>query len=229
MRSGFLVSRSWSRIGLIAGVCGVWLVGGCTGEATTASSEPVAVSPAEQTMQDGDGEVYASLRDLADNSDLVVVATVGEVVARQMEGGPEELVVDTDTGMSSAQPMILHDVTVTDQIRGSADHDAGTILVATFDDGVTETPDQSDSLKPGSTVVLFLQHQDREDGSGSDSVESFAVPTGGAQGILDVSEGSARARVTSLTHIKPDQVLDRGVGDRAVIALDALIAALAES
>ncbi|PIE33136.1 MAG: hypothetical protein CSA55_02270 [Ilumatobacter coccineus] len=180
-------------------------------------------------MEDSDGEVYASLVDLADNSDLVVVGTVGEVVARQMEGDPEELVVDADTGMSSAHPMILHDVTVTDQIRGSIDHDADTILVATFDDGVTETPDQSDSLEPGSTVVLFLQRRDREDGSGSDSVESFAVPTGGAQGILDVSEGDARARVTSLTHVTPDQVLERGVEGRAVIALDVLIAALAES
>lgn len=133
-----------------------------------------ACSIAEQGASDG--PAYASVDELAAESDLVVHGVVGELRGREVDDG------GNDGG--GGPEIAFYDVVVTDVLQGT--RGTPSVVVGTSgDDGY------SAALAPGQEVVLFLEQLTPADAPGIDTETEFSVVVGGRQGAFVVDGETA--------------------------------------
>ena len=179
----------------------------------------------------GDYEVYPSIESLAEAADLVVEATVGPVVLREVDrGGDPE--VDPATGEKiPGIPMVFSEITIVDVLKASPAIEAQanqTILVATVDTELLAA-DQESPLQDGEHVVLFLRHRDPSTAPGL-TPDSFYVPVSGDNGVFDLEDSVATPRLGAVRGLHGDTVEAGPTPERAgsfdLAAIDRVVRAI---
>lgn len=143
--------------------------------------------PTGKVRFDGSYPAYESIPELAKPASLIVRGTVGEVVAREMDGGGE------DESDGHGIPMVFMRLDVSESMTAAST--PSEIVLGWLDLGRIEASDVSELL-PGQEVVLFLERLDRKSAPGIESLEGeFYVPLSADNGVFDVdSRGTIRAR-----------------------------------
>ncbi len=146
----------------------------------------------------GDAPDYPTVTALAEEADLVVAGSVGEVVAREIDdgGGSEDA--------ASGVPMKFHRFHVKRVFAG--ERPAGDIVVAWLDvgDGFSPADGPGSRLERGASTVMFLHHV--TESAGITSVPEFYVPIGGGDNaVFDIRGGHVRARSSLVEGLRPSR------------------------
>ncbi len=131
---------------------------------------------------EADMPVYSSLEGLSSVSDLVIVGTMGEVVARDVDYGEE----NPPEGAVWGIPVVFYEITVTEVLRGELGQDVKTIVVGALDVDRVDIDEDSTTLLNGHQVLLFLNDADAP---GITAVDDYYVRVSMDNGVFDVVGG----------------------------------------
>ena len=151
-----------------------------------ACSTAAPTEPLERTQTAGpnlsetaDITVYSSIERLSAASDLVIVGTVKEVVAREVDYGSE----GTGEGQGPGLPVVFYEVEVNETLRGKA---GATVIMAAPDVDEISMGGEATSLRSGQQVLLFLV---REDAPGITAYDNYYVTVSLDNGVFDRLDG----------------------------------------
>lgn len=174
-------------------------------------------------------EPWGSIEDLTAHSDLVILGTVGDIIARENDRGGDPP-VDPDSGEPiPGIPMAFATVTVDQVLDG---RDPGKQIAVGFIDESQVVSEDSSPLAAGDHVLLFLEHRDSTSAPGITVLKEHWVPVSGDNGVLDVEpmSGTVVARSTLLVSL----VAPTGAGQKVSkeplqSSLEAIEAAIADA
>lgn len=178
------------RLVIVGCVAALGLLSACGSPSSpTTPPSPTTSSTAAQTRPavQIDGPSYATVRELAQKADVVVIGKVQKKVATTTEG-------ELSGGAPAGLPIAMWSVAVTKVLKGDP---ASQISVSRVDTDQVSTDDVT-SLKGDQTVLLFLRH-----GRGDD----YNV-VGLDQGVFDLTAANAwRERRGEIGQQTTDQVM----------------------
>lgn len=180
-----------ARSGLVT-ACALALVAAC---GQVSGSEVVSMDQPD----------FATVDALAKNSDAVVIGVIGDVVARERDGGGNPEI--SDEGRAVGLPMVFRSMSVTRVVGGNA---PSRLVVGWIDIDVVTLTDPLSRLEAGQKVVLFLRHRAPGQAPGVADVSDFWVPISGDNGVMDVTASGYRARGAVLTGLTPGALAQRG-------------------
>ena len=133
---------------------------------------------------------YSSIEQLSAASDLVVLGTAGEVVAREIDYGTS----DPDERQGQGIPTVFYRAAVTETLRGQA---GATVIVAAPDVEEVSMGGQATALRSGQQVLLFLKEQTANDAPGITAYDHFYVTVNLDNGVFDrVGDDSVQPRMS---------------------------------
>ena len=141
-----------------------------------------------------DGPTYDTVVALEAEADAVVVATVGELVGKEIDGGGEPEV--DGEGEIVGIPMEFWSVDVERVLAGDA---PDTLTVAWIDQRTIRIEGRLSEFSVGDELVLYLVHQPADATPGLKSVEDVWVPLSGDNGVMDIDGDKVIARSELLT------------------------------
>ena len=151
-----------------------------------ACSTAAPTEPLERTQTAGpnlsetaDMTVYSSIERLSAASDLVVVGTVKEVVARELDYGSE----GPGEGQRQGLPVVFYEVEVNETLRGKA---GATVIMAAPDVDEISMGGEATALRSGQQVLLFLV---RGDAPGITAYDNYYVTVSLDNGVFDRLDG----------------------------------------
>ena len=148
---------------------------------TAAPTEPLerAQTAGPNLSETADMAVYSSIERLSAASDLVVVGTVKEVVARELDYGSE----GPREGQRQGLPVVLYEVEVNETLRGKA---GATVIMAAPDVDEISMGGEATALRSGQQVLLFLV---RGDAPGITAYDNYYVTVSLDNGVFDRLDG----------------------------------------
>lgn len=149
----------------------------------------VAAPPATNVQRESAGgsidmPIYASIAELAAASDVVVVGTVGKVVAEEIDRGA--------SGEGRPIPYTLYEVNVEEALKGEP---GGTVIVARSHPDQLPTEDVT-KLQEGESVVLFLVRRSSQDWPSFKAFDQWYLTVSLDNGVFDfMDENVIRPRL----------------------------------
>ena len=147
---------------------------------TVAPTEPLErTQTAPNLSETADMTVYSSIEQLSAASDLVIVGTVKEVVAREVDYGSEGIWEGQGQGLL----VVFYEVEVNETLRGKA---GTTVIMAAPDVDEISMGGQATALRSGQQVLLFLV---RGDALGITAYDNYYVTVSLDNGVFDRLNG----------------------------------------
>lgn len=174
-----------------------------------------ATACGSSTVSSGDRPVYESVEALTTASDIVVLGTVGTVMARELDEGTAD-----EVSPGAGIPMVFYGFDIEKTYRGDVE---GTIPLAWIDQQAAQGAESS-RVEPGQRLLVFAERLTDTEAPGIESFDVFYVPTGTDNGVLDVEGTSVRARTQDLVGLTDVQATLGTVPTPLVVSLAEIVA-----
>ena len=179
---------------LVALVTVASLLCGCGNGATAPGSDGGTAVDQTTTSQVGSGAAreWTDITTLAASSDAVVIGTIGEVFATEIDKGGDK--------SAPGIPMKFFEFRSEETLSGTLQEPSYLAWLDTGEGGSVEGVSQ---MMPGDRVLIFAELLSSKEMPGIHSVDAALVPLSGDNGVLDVAGDLAIPRFPALNQLAP--------------------------